>query len=166
MRIFCHFYAKRIPTPRNVFLPTILWIRDFNSWGRPATQSRGHFRHFVVSEHFLNNGIASSFLKFCVLILEHVPQQKIIFWSQFGRPQPDDECSSGHPLLVSSFFWAQFGRPHPDDECSSAAAGTLFWSQFGRPQPDDESSKKLLFQKFFGGCRRGIISGPATFCGK
>jgi hypothetical protein len=36
-----------------------------------------------------------------------------LFWSQFGRPQPDDESSSGHSLLVSI-------RPaSADDESSS-----------------------------------------------
>jgi hypothetical protein len=65
-----------------------------------------------------------------------------LFWSHFGRPQPDDECIS--KLLLCSIRPAQ-----TVDESSglsptmNAAAASFFWARFRRPQPGDEGSQKL-----------------------
>jgi hypothetical protein len=51
-----------------------------------------------------------------------------LFWSQFGRPQPDDECS-GSQLVLGSI------------PAMNAAAATIFWSQFWRPRPEIVSNR-------------------------
>jgi hypothetical protein len=60
-----------------------------------------------------------------------------LFWSQFGRPQPNDKSSKQASFGLNSaglipamnaaaaiLFWARFRRPH-----TYSAADSLFWSQ-------------------------------------
>jgi hypothetical protein len=78
-----------------------------------------------------------------------------------AKTRPQIRPGDGAALVaLESLFWSQFGRPQPDDKKQQqaflgsirpasgpamiAVAATLFCSQFGRPQPDDECSSSQL----------------------